>query len=73
MADPTSGDEQQANRGAQVMDWQQQNRRQAYLDRLYQLSGRTCGTYTGLLAERQRVLVERDMRELLTESMAGDR
>jgi hypothetical protein len=55
------------------MDWQQQNRRQAYLDRLYQLSGRTCGTYTGLLAERQRVLVERDMRELLTESMAGDR
>lgn len=40
-------------------------RRQAYLERLYHQSGRSCGTYTGLLQQRQRELLERDMREAL--------
>lgn len=39
----------------------EENRRAAYLDWLYQRSGRTCNTYTGLFAERIRELVAIDM------------
>ena len=38
--------------------------RQNYLDALYERSGRTCGTYTGLYQERLTELVQRDMHEL---------
>ena len=40
-------------------------RRQAYLEALYQRSGRTCSTYTGLFQQRQQQLIERDMAEVL--------
>jgi hypothetical protein len=40
-----------------------EQRRQDYLEWLYQRSGRTCGTYTGLYQERLKELVERDMQE----------
>jgi hypothetical protein len=43
-----------------------ETRRQAYLEALYALSGRTCCTYTGLYQQRQAELVQRDMAELLT-------
>ena len=36
--------------------------RQAYLDRLYFMSGRTNGLYSGLYQQRIRELVEHDMR-----------
>jgi len=42
-----------------------EQRRQSYLDALYERSGRTCSTYTGLWQERLAQLVERDMQELL--------
>jgi DNA-directed RNA polymerase alpha subunit len=38
-----------------------ENERQAYLDWLYLRSGRTCGTYTGLYAERISQLIKADM------------
>jgi hypothetical protein len=41
-----------------------EQRRQNYLDALYERSGRTCGTYTGLYQERLTKLVQRDMQEL---------
>jgi hypothetical protein len=44
-----------------------EQRRQAYLDALYERSGRTCNTYTGLYQERLAQLLERDMEELLGE------
>ena len=40
-------------------------RRQAYIERLYERSGRTCSTYTGLFQQRQQELLARDMEELL--------
>jgi hypothetical protein len=40
-------------------------RRQAYMEALYDRSGRTCSTYTGLFQQRQQELLERDMAELL--------
>lgn len=44
-----------------------ENKRQAYIEWLYQQSGRRCGTYTGLFQQRQRDLVERDMEEVLSD------
>jgi hypothetical protein len=44
-----------------------EQRRQDYLDALYERSGRTCSTYAGLYQERLAQLVERDMDELLGE------
>lgn len=38
-----------------------ESRRQAYLEHLYERSGRTCCTYTGLYQEHVSALVERDM------------
>jgi hypothetical protein len=38
--------------------------RQKYMEWLYQRSGRTCGTYTGLFQERLKELVQRDMQEV---------
>ena len=46
-----------------MIDHQIEQRRQDYLDWLYQQSGRTCGTYTGLYQERIAWLVERDMQQ----------
>jgi hypothetical protein len=40
-----------------------EQRRQEYLEWLYQQSGRTCSTYTGLYQERLKELVESDMKE----------
>ena len=42
-----------------------EDRRQAYIERLYERSGRRCGTYSGLLEEHIRRLVEQDMEEVL--------
>ncbi len=42
-------------------------RRQAYIERLYERSGRSCGTYSGLLEERIHRLLEQDMEEVLRE------
>ena len=44
-----------------------ETRRQAYLETLYQRSGRTCSTYTGLYQQRQRELIEQDMAAALAE------
>ena len=44
-----------------------ESRRQAYIERLYDRSGRSCGTYSGLLEEHIRRLVEKDMEEVLGE------
>ncbi len=42
-------------------------RRQAYLEALYERSGRTCSTYPGLFHQRKLVLLARDMEELLND------
>lgn len=46
-----------------MTDPKTEQRRQEYLEWLYQQSGRTCSTYTGLYQERLKQLVERDMQE----------
>ena len=46
-----------------MTDPQTEQRRQDYLDWLYEQSGRSCGTYTGLYQERVAWLVERDMQQ----------
>ena len=40
-----------------------EQRRADYIEFLYELSGRTNCVYTGLMEERRRFLVERDMLE----------
>jgi len=50
-----------------TIDPSREQRRQAYLDALYERSGRTCSTYTGLYQERIAQLMERDVDELLGE------
>jgi len=40
-----------------------EQRRADYMEFLYKLSGRTNGVYTGLMEERRRYLIERDMDE----------
>ena len=42
-----------------------ESRRQAYIERLYERSGRSCGTYSGLLMEHIQHLLEQDMNEVL--------
>lgn len=44
------------------LNHQIEDQRQRYLDWLYTRSGRTSGLYTGLYQERQRELIEEDMR-----------
>jgi hypothetical protein len=46
-----------------MTDPKTEQRRQDYLDWLYQQSGRTCGTYTGLYQERLAWLVKQDMQQ----------
>lgn len=41
-------------------DFRVENQRQAYLDWLYDRSGRCCGTYTNLYQERAQQLVVRE-------------
>ncbi len=53
-----------------TIDPAREQRRQDYLEALYERSGRTCSTYTGLYQERLRRLVERDMQELLNDGQA---
>jgi len=48
-----------------TIDPKTEQRRQNYLDALYERSGRTCSTYTGLYLEHLTELVQRDMQELL--------
>lgn len=42
-----------------------EQRRDDYLQWLYQQSGRSCGTYTGLYQQRIDELIKRDMEEAL--------
>ena len=42
-----------------------ESRRQAYIERLYERSGRSCGTYSGLLMEHIQHLLEQDMQREL--------
>lgn len=44
-----------------------ESRRQAYIERLYARSGRACGTYSGLLQEHIKHLLEQDMAALMEE------
>ena len=44
-----------------------ESRRQAYIERLYARSGRSCSTYSGLLQEHIQFLLEDDMKRLLVE------
>jgi hypothetical protein len=51
-----------------TIDPKTEQRRQDYLDTLYERSGRTCSTYTGLYQERLTELVQRDMQEILSDA-----
>jgi hypothetical protein len=51
-----------------TIDPAREQRRQDYLDALYEQSGRTCSTYTGLYQERLAQLVESDIQRLLGEA-----
>lgn len=51
-----------------TIDSTTEQRRQDYLDALYERSSRTCSTYTGLYQERLTELVQRDMQELLSDA-----
>ena len=42
-----------------------EQRRDDYMQWLYQQSGRKCNTFTGLFQQRIKELIERDMREAL--------
>lgn len=42
-----------------------ETRRQAYIERLYERSKRSCGTYSGLLQEHIRHLLNEDMEKTL--------
>ena len=44
------------------IDHKEETRRALYLDWLYEQSGRTCMTYTGLYRERLAALLEADMQ-----------
>lgn len=44
----------------QRIDFQVENQRQAYLDWLYEHSGRCCGTYTNLYQQRAQQLIRRE-------------
>lgn len=44
-----------------------ETRRQAYIERLYERSGRSCSTYSGLLQEHIQHLLEQDMKAELGE------
>ena len=52
----------------QFIDPAIETRRQAYIERLYERSGRSCGTYSGLLMEHIQHLLEEDMNRVLTEN-----
>lgn len=49
----------------QMIDHAAEARRQAYIERLYERSGRSCGTYSGLLQEHIKHLLEQDMAQVL--------
>jgi hypothetical protein len=40
-------------------------RRQAYIERLYERSGRSCSTYSGLFLERIEYLIQEDMQRII--------
>ena len=48
-----------------MIDHVAQARRQAYIERLYERAGRSCGTYSGLLMEHIQHLLEQDMAKVL--------
>jgi hypothetical protein len=48
-----------------MIDHKIEQRRDDYMQWLYEQSGRTCGTYTGLYQERIDKLIKRDMAEAL--------
>jgi hypothetical protein len=45
-----------------TIDFHTENSRQAYLDWLYERSGRTCSTYTGLYQQRGQELLDADFQ-----------
>ncbi len=46
-----------------------ESRRQAYIECLYERSGRSCGTYFGLLQEHITDLLRRDMEQMLDHAL----
>ncbi len=52
----------------QTLNASVESRRQAYIETLYERSGRRCGTYSGLLQERLKQLLEQDMAQVLEEA-----
>jgi hypothetical protein len=48
-----------------MIDHKIEQRRDDYLQWLYQQSGRTCSTYTGLYQERLKELINQDMQKAL--------
>jgi hypothetical protein len=54
-----------ANTEPLQIDWQAENRKQEYLEALYQISGRENGLYTGLVEDRKKRLMEWDQALLL--------
>jgi hypothetical protein len=45
---------------SRIIDFRIESLRQAYLDWLYERSGRHCSTYSGLYMQRQQELVDQD-------------
>ncbi len=52
---------------SRTLDFQTENRRQAYMEWLYQRSGRRCCTYTGLYLQRQIELVDADFERFCSQ------
>lgn len=53
-----------------TIDYQVESRRQAYLDWLYERSGRTCSTYSGLYVQRGQELLDQDFKDFMYASDA---
>lgn len=47
------------------IDWKTEDRKQRYLDALYEISGRSNNLYTGLVQDRRERLIEWDQALLL--------
>lgn len=52
----------------QMIDHAVEARRQRYIELLYERAGRSCGTYSGLLQEHIKHLLEQDMVQVLEEA-----
>jgi len=52
----------------QMIDHAVEARRQRYIELLYERARRSCGTYSGLLEEHIKHLLEQDMAQVLEEA-----